>query len=95
MNAERYFKMVAHILATLPIKPVPVRLYPHGLASVQQGFEDMKSGKVGTSVEMAGFRIDYSLDPRRKDHLQNRGHTGIVNLAVFQLGREPAKHNLS
>ncbi|KAJ7207743.1 hypothetical protein C8J57DRAFT_1441124 [Mycena rebaudengoi] len=35
VNAERYFKMVAHILATLPIKPVPVRLYPHGLASVQ------------------------------------------------------------
>ncbi|KAF8166308.1 chaperonin 10-like protein [Mycena galopus ATCC 62051] len=45
-NAKIYCKMVSEIVSTFPIKPVPIRLYPNGLASVQEGFEDMKAGKV-------------------------------------------------
>jgi len=54
-NAKEYCKMVTQILATLPITPVPVRLYPHGLAGVKDGIEDMKAGKV--HAEKITYRI--------------------------------------
>ncbi|KAF8205830.1 chaperonin 10-like protein [Mycena galopus ATCC 62051] len=54
-NAKIYCKMVSEILSILPVKPVPIRLYPHGLASVQEGFEDMKAGKV--HAEKITYRI--------------------------------------
>ncbi|KAF8192412.1 dehydrogenase [Mycena galopus ATCC 62051] len=48
-NAKTYARLISEVLVLSrgTVKPVPVRLYPHGLASVQQGFEDMKDGKVG------------------------------------------------
>ncbi|KAJ7292444.1 chaperonin 10-like protein [Mycena rebaudengoi] len=55
VNAKGYCKMVSEVLSTLPVKPVPVRLYPYGLASVREGFEDMKAGKV--HAEKITYRI--------------------------------------
>ncbi|KAK7442941.1 hypothetical protein VKT23_015885 [Stygiomarasmius scandens] len=54
-NATRYCEMVSKIIMDFPIKPVPVKLYPHGLASVQEGFDYMKSGKV--HAEKLTYRI--------------------------------------
>ncbi|KAF8192402.1 dehydrogenase [Mycena galopus ATCC 62051] len=54
-NAKTYAKLISEVLSRGTVKPVPVRLYPHGLASVQQGFEDMKDGKV--HAEKITYRI--------------------------------------
>ncbi|KAJ7638205.1 chaperonin 10-like protein [Roridomyces roridus] len=54
-NAKIYCEMISKIIATMPLKPVPVRLYPDGLASVEAGFEDMKAGKV--HAEKITYRI--------------------------------------
>ncbi|KAJ7020958.1 chaperonin 10-like protein [Mycena alexandri] len=54
-NAKMYCKVVSEVLSTLPVKTVPVRLYPHGLSSVHEGFEDMKAGKV--HAEKITYRI--------------------------------------
>ncbi|KAJ7192840.1 chaperonin 10-like protein [Mycena pura] len=45
-NAITYCEMLSTILARKALRPIPVRMYPHGLASVRVGFEDMKAGKV-------------------------------------------------
>lgn len=42
----KYAQLVSEILAKYPIKPVPIKLYAHGLASVVDGFEYMRAGKV-------------------------------------------------
>ncbi|KAJ7782240.1 chaperonin 10-like protein [Mycena maculata] len=46
-NGKIYAQMISEVLALGTLKAVPVRLYPHGLSSVYDGFEDMKAGKVG------------------------------------------------
>jgi hypothetical protein len=38
--------MLSRILATTSLKPIPLRTYPNGLASVREGLEDMKAGQV-------------------------------------------------
>ncbi|KAF8168615.1 hypothetical protein K438DRAFT_1774675 [Mycena galopus ATCC 62051] len=45
-NAKLYCQMVFELLRRDALKPIPVRIYPHGLSSVQAGFEDMKAGKI-------------------------------------------------
>ncbi|KAF7348025.1 GroES-like protein [Mycena sanguinolenta] len=54
-NAKMYCELIAEVLRRGTLKPVPLRLYPHGLASVQEGFEDMKAGKV--HAEKITYRI--------------------------------------
>jgi len=54
-NGKGYVKLVSEILSKGLIKFTPVRLYPHGVASVAQGFEDMKNGKV--HAEKITYRI--------------------------------------
>lgn len=49
-NAVKFAVMVSEVLARYPIIPVPVKLYPRGLADVAEGFEYMKAGKVCTFV---------------------------------------------
>ncbi|KAJ7730967.1 chaperonin 10-like protein [Mycena maculata] len=54
-NAKIYAKMISEIISTGTVNPVPVHLYPQGLSSVQDGFEDMKAGKV--HAEKITYRI--------------------------------------
>ncbi|KAJ7839262.1 chaperonin 10-like protein [Mycena olivaceomarginata] len=54
-NAKMYCKLISEVLSKHTIKPVPLRLYPNGLASVELGFEDMKAGKV--HAEKITYRI--------------------------------------
>ncbi|KAJ7174130.1 chaperonin 10-like protein [Mycena crocata] len=54
-NAKGYCKLISEMLSKGQIKPVPLRLYAHGLASVQEGMEDMKAGKV--HAEKITYRI--------------------------------------
>ncbi|KAK7042169.1 dehydrogenase [Favolaschia claudopus] len=54
-NAKGYCKLISEVIATGKIKPVPLRLYPNGLASVKDGFEDMKTGTV--HAEKITYRI--------------------------------------
>ncbi|KAJ7910296.1 chaperonin 10-like protein [Mycena leptocephala] len=54
-NAKIYCKLISNVLASGAVKPIPVRLYPHGLASVCDGLEDMKAGKV--HAEKITYRI--------------------------------------
>ncbi|KAF7363152.1 GroES-like protein [Mycena venus] len=54
-NAKTYAKLISRVLSLGTVKPVPVRLYPHGLASVQEGLEDMKDGKI--HAEKITYRI--------------------------------------
>ncbi|KAJ7157752.1 chaperonin 10-like protein, partial [Mycena filopes] len=54
-NAKSYCKLISEVLSSGKIKPVPVRLYPHGIASVIEGLKDMKAGKV--HAEKITYRI--------------------------------------
>lgn len=45
-NAATYAKMISALLFKNAIKPVPVKLLPHGLGSVSDGFEYASAGKV-------------------------------------------------
>ncbi|KAJ7628925.1 chaperonin 10-like protein [Roridomyces roridus] len=54
-NGKVYAKLIAELLDRGALKPVPMRLYPHGLASVKEGLEDMKDGKV--HAEKVTYRI--------------------------------------
>lgn len=42
----KYAAIISEVLAKFPLKPVPVKLYPRGLADVAEGLEYMRSGKV-------------------------------------------------
>ncbi|KAJ7619692.1 chaperonin 10-like protein [Roridomyces roridus] len=54
-NGRSYCRLVSHLLAKDLLKPVPIRLYPDGLASVHQGLEDMQNGKI--HAEKITYRI--------------------------------------
>ena len=47
-NAIFYSEMISGLLAEKKIKPMPIKLYPDGLASVPEGMAFMKAGKVLT-----------------------------------------------
>ena len=42
----RSTKLLSDLLTASKLKPGPIKLFPNGLASVKDGFEYMKSGKV-------------------------------------------------
>ena len=44
--AVKAYRMIAKLLADGKYKPNPVKKYPKGLASVEQGFEDSQNGKI-------------------------------------------------
>ncbi|KAJ7661573.1 chaperonin 10-like protein [Mycena polygramma] len=54
-NAKKYCELISEVLSSFVIKPVPVRLYPHGLSSVGAGFDDMRAGKI--HAEKITYRI--------------------------------------
>ncbi|KZT12690.1 GroES-like protein [Laetiporus sulphureus 93-53] len=45
-NAVKYSKLISTLLAKSVLKPCTIRVFPHGLESVHDGFEYMKAGKV-------------------------------------------------
>ncbi|PCH33721.1 dehydrogenase [Wolfiporia cocos MD-104 SS10] len=54
-NAGQYAKLIAEVIAKIPIKSIPVNIFPNGLLSVADGFEYMKAGKV--HAEKITYRI--------------------------------------
>jgi len=44
--AIKAYKLIADLLANGKMKPNPVKKYPKGLASVEQGFQDAENGKI-------------------------------------------------
>ena len=44
--AAKVFKLLGDLIASGKFKPNPIKKYPHGLASVEQGFKDAEAGKV-------------------------------------------------
>ena len=70
-------KLMTEIFATGKFKPSPRKVFPNGLASVQDGFKYMKEGKVRVIVGR-----DYGSTNNirlisgfcRKDHIHNFGY---------------------
>ncbi|KAJ7054979.1 chaperonin 10-like protein [Mycena amicta] len=54
-NGKTYCKLISDLLFRGALRPVPMRLYPHGLASVRSGLQDMKDGKI--HAEKVTYRI--------------------------------------
>ncbi|KAI0050805.1 dehydrogenase [Auriscalpium vulgare] len=54
-HSEKVIKLLAEILALGKVKPMPKLILPKGLASVQEGFDYMTSGKV--SAQKITYRI--------------------------------------
>ncbi|OCH86705.1 GroES-like protein [Obba rivulosa] len=54
-NASMYCKLIEEVVSRFGLKPNPARIFPHGLASIPDGFEYMRSGKV--SAEKITYRI--------------------------------------
>lgn len=54
-NAAVYCKLIEGVVAKSGLKPNPTRMFPHGLASIPDGFEYMRAGKV--SAEKITYRI--------------------------------------
>ena len=44
--AAKAFKLTGELVASGKFKPNPIKKYPQGLASVEQGFTDAEAGKV-------------------------------------------------
>lgn len=45
-NAVKYAALISEVLHKHEVKPIPSKLFPHGLESVKDGFEYMQAGKV-------------------------------------------------
>jgi hypothetical protein len=44
--AAKIYKLTGELIASGQLKPNPIKKYPQGLASVEQGFKDAEAGKV-------------------------------------------------
>ncbi|KAF9262408.1 GroES-like protein [Marasmius fiardii PR-910] len=53
--AEKFRQLITQLLAEDKIIPMPIKVLPHGLGSVLEGFENMRAGKV--SREKIVYRI--------------------------------------
>lgn len=47
-NGARYAQLITQLISQQPLRPIPIKLYSNGLASVKDGLEYMRSGKVYT-----------------------------------------------
>lgn len=45
-NAVKYAALITKVISTVPIQPISMKLYQHGLASVSEGLQYMQDGKV-------------------------------------------------
>ncbi|EMD35666.1 hypothetical protein CERSUDRAFT_157554 [Gelatoporia subvermispora B] len=54
-NAPVYCRLIQEVITCFGLKATPVRIFPYGLASVSDGFEYMRSGKL--SAEKITYRI--------------------------------------
>jgi len=73
--AAKVYKLTGDLIASGKFKPNPIKKYPNGLASVEQGFKDAEAGKV-TSLQT---RLMVS-DKGSKGSVHHLGHTVIAEI---------------
>jgi len=68
LNGIEYNKMITQMLAKKMLKLGAIKIFPKGLASVQDGFEYMMTGKV-MSMLLLRFHLYYRTNDHQLDML--------------------------